>query len=74
MLRTKAQLKNVELELKPNSEKKVENIFVAPPYCQTECCAMPLSVVMLKQNSLRIVALDYLKITVEHIYSGTSLP
>jgi hypothetical protein len=23
------------LELKPNSEQKVENIFVAPPYCQT---------------------------------------
>jgi hypothetical protein len=26
------------LELKPNSEQKAENIFVAPPYCQTECC------------------------------------
>jgi hypothetical protein len=26
------------LKLKPNSEQKVENIFVAPPYCQTECC------------------------------------
>jgi hypothetical protein len=26
------------LELKLNSEQKVENIFVAPPYCQTECC------------------------------------
>jgi hypothetical protein len=25
------------LELKPNSELKAENIFVAPPYCQTEC-------------------------------------
>jgi hypothetical protein len=25
------------LELKPNSEQKVENIFVAPPYCQTTC-------------------------------------
>ena len=25
------------LELKPNSEQKVENIFVTPPYCQTEC-------------------------------------
>jgi hypothetical protein len=23
------------LEPKPNSEQKVENIFVAPPYCQT---------------------------------------
>jgi len=23
------------LELKPNSEQKVENIFVAPPYCQS---------------------------------------
>ena len=22
------------LELKPNSEQKVEHIFVAPPYCQ----------------------------------------
>ena len=29
------------LELKPNSEQKVEHIFVAPPYCQTACC-MPL--------------------------------
>jgi hypothetical protein len=26
------------LELKPNNEQKVENIFVAPPYCQTACC------------------------------------
>jgi hypothetical protein len=26
------------LELKPISEQKVENIFVAPPYWQTECC------------------------------------
>jgi len=25
------------LKLKPNSEQKVENIFVAPPYCQTAC-------------------------------------
>jgi hypothetical protein len=25
------------LELKPNSEQKVENKFVAPPYCQTAC-------------------------------------
>jgi hypothetical protein len=25
------------LELKPISEQKVENIFVAPPYCQTAC-------------------------------------
>jgi len=25
------------LELKLNSEQKVENIFVAPPYCQTAC-------------------------------------
>jgi hypothetical protein len=23
------------LELKPNSEQKVEHIFIAPPYCQT---------------------------------------
>jgi hypothetical protein len=27
------------LELKPNSVQKVENIFVAPPYCQTACWA-----------------------------------
>ena len=27
------------LELKPISEQKVENLFVAPPYCQTECYA-----------------------------------
>jgi hypothetical protein len=25
------------LELKPISEQKVEDIFVAPPYCQTAC-------------------------------------
>jgi hypothetical protein len=25
-------------ELKLNSEQKAENIFVAPPYCQAECC------------------------------------
>ena len=25
------------LGLKPNREQKAENIFVAPPYCQTEC-------------------------------------
>jgi len=25
------------LELKPISEQKTEKIFVAPPYCQTEC-------------------------------------
>jgi hypothetical protein len=30
------------LEPKPNREQKVENIFVAPPYCQTECCALAL--------------------------------
>ena len=27
------------MELKANNEQKVENIFVAPPYCQTTCCA-----------------------------------
>jgi hypothetical protein len=27
------------LELKPISEQKVEHIFVAPPYSQTECWA-----------------------------------
>ena len=30
------------LELKLNSEQKVENIFVASPYCQTACCLLPL--------------------------------
>jgi len=25
------------LERKQNSEQKAENIFVAPPYCQTAC-------------------------------------
>jgi hypothetical protein len=25
------------VELKPISKQKVENIFVAPPYCQTAC-------------------------------------
>jgi hypothetical protein len=30
------------LELKPNSEQKVENLFVAPPYCQTACCTFAL--------------------------------
>jgi hypothetical protein len=28
------------LELKPNSEQKVKHIFVAPPYCQAECCML----------------------------------
>jgi hypothetical protein len=28
------------LEPKPNSEQKAENVFVAPPYCQTECCTL----------------------------------
>jgi len=28
------------LGLKPNSEQKAENIFVGPPYCQTECCLL----------------------------------
>jgi len=27
------------LELKPNSEQKVENIFVSPPYCHSLLCA-----------------------------------
>jgi hypothetical protein len=26
------------MELKLNSEQKVENIFVAQPYCQAACC------------------------------------
>ena len=31
------------LELKPFSEQKVENIFIAPPYCQAPaCCAFVL--------------------------------
>jgi uncharacterized cupin superfamily protein len=30
------------LELKPNSEQKVEHIFVAPPYSQTACYAFAL--------------------------------
>ena len=25
-------------EQKPHSDQKVENILVAPPYCQTPCC------------------------------------
>jgi len=28
------------LEHKPISEQKVENMFVSPPYCQTECCLL----------------------------------
>jgi hypothetical protein len=32
------------LELKPISEQKVENIFVAPPYCQTACWLLVASV------------------------------
>jgi hypothetical protein len=28
------------LELKLNSEQKVENIFVTPPYCQCNVCAL----------------------------------
>jgi len=34
------------LELKPISEQKDENIFVAPPYCQTACCRHVLLVLM----------------------------
>jgi hypothetical protein len=30
------------LELKPISEQKVENIYVAPPYCQTACWLLGL--------------------------------
>src|SRR5438128_1709082 len=40
------------LELKPNSEQKVENIFVAPPYCQTACW---LFVVLLVKYGLGIL-------------------
>ena len=32
------------LELKPINKQKVENIFVAPPYCQTACCTNTLLV------------------------------
>jgi hypothetical protein len=28
------------LELKPNSEQKAENLFVAPPYCQTDVVSL----------------------------------
>jgi hypothetical protein len=31
------------LELEHNSEQKGENMFVAPPYCQTACCAFAFS-------------------------------
>ncbi|MEO7535955.1 MAG: hypothetical protein ABIU30_18995 [Ferruginibacter sp.] len=40
---TKVDVKNyssalfIGWKLKQNSEQKAENIFVAPPYCQTEC-------------------------------------
>ena len=36
------------LELKPISEQKVENIFVAPPYCQTACYRLALSMSTVK--------------------------
>jgi hypothetical protein len=36
------------LELKLISEQKVENIFVAPPYCQTACCMLPFIVASLE--------------------------
>ena len=31
------------LELKPIRKQKDEHIFVAPPYCQTECCRLVAS-------------------------------
>ena len=34
------------LELKLISEQKVENIFVAPPYCQTACVSSEAAYVM----------------------------
>ncbi|MEN9548792.1 MAG: hypothetical protein RIR12_1383 [Bacteroidota bacterium] len=40
------------LKLKQNSEQKVENMFVAPPYSQTACC-MPY---LLLNNLLLIQA------------------
>jgi len=35
-------LPGVICRLEPNREQKVENIFVAPPYCQTEYCSLAL--------------------------------
>jgi len=40
-------------ELKLTSEQKAENMFVAPPYCQTECCAFVLS--FDKMNVSRVI-------------------
>lgn len=34
----------LRLELELSSEQKAENIFVAPPYCQTACCLLALLV------------------------------
>ncbi len=34
------------LELKPISEQKAENIFVAPPYCQTACWLLACPIIL----------------------------
>jgi hypothetical protein len=36
------------LKLKLNSEQKVENIFVAPPYCQAACACCTTHTVLIK--------------------------
>jgi hypothetical protein len=40
------------LELKPISEQKAEHIFVAPPYCQTECCVFVLLVAIIFESKM----------------------
>ena len=52
------------LKLKPNSEQKAENIFVAPPYCQTACCAF---VLLMMQYSLELTAMLLNQIESSHI-------
>jgi hypothetical protein len=45
------------LELKPNSEQKVENISVALPYCQTAYCKHALLSTEMKRAALVLTAL-----------------
>ncbi|WP_218837002.1 hypothetical protein, partial [Hydrotalea sp. AMD] len=46
------------LELKPNNEQNVENIFVAPPYCQTACCTQAVTNLVLSEYLYKSVARD----------------
>ena len=55
-----------QLELKPNSEQKVEYILVQPPYCQTECWRFVVCRSMFeckKKSSKKNSSLDFFLVT-----------